>query len=287
MHWWHNVACEGDLTGPTAAGVVACKSVTSGTWPGSYGKKSYAGPGSGDGYWGSWAWATKAIDLEKHRITFGTGGSQTTRGALNAGPWYVEGIKQELDQLGEFYHSQKEQNIYWMPNVSSADFAAGALPVATASVLSTLVAVRGTKTKPASNILFEGFTLANSAPTYTQKVYPTCGGGDFCAARIGVASVTGGVNVTLSKLTIDHAGGNGIAVLDYNRGVTVSDSVLRHIGEVGIVVQGSTNNSIDTIGAGSNYPQVDLREVDLRILAVNSYSDLCCSAPPTSRRIPR
>jgi hypothetical protein len=81
------VHCDGDVDGPNATGTVDCASVRSGNWPGSYGKKSYGGPGPGDGYWGAWAWQIKSVDAASRRIHFGSGGSQTTRGALNAGPW--------------------------------------------------------------------------------------------------------------------------------------------------------------------------------------------------------
>jgi hypothetical protein len=64
--------------------------------------ESYAGPGPGDGYWGSWAWQIESVDASERRIIFGAGGHQTTRGALNGGPWYVEGIKEELTGPGTY-----------------------------------------------------------------------------------------------------------------------------------------------------------------------------------------
>merc|ERR1719174_1288596 len=36
MHWWHNVHCDGQVTGPNATGTVDCESVKSGRWPGDY-----------------------------------------------------------------------------------------------------------------------------------------------------------------------------------------------------------------------------------------------------------
>ena len=89
MHWWHNVKCDGPISGKDATGTVDCTSVDSGTWPEPFGNESYAGPGPGDGYWGSWAWKIKAVDPNERRIAFAEGGHQTTRGALNAGPWHA------------------------------------------------------------------------------------------------------------------------------------------------------------------------------------------------------
>jgi hypothetical protein len=34
MHWWHNVQCDGPISGEDATGTVDCTSVASGTWPG-------------------------------------------------------------------------------------------------------------------------------------------------------------------------------------------------------------------------------------------------------------
>jgi hypothetical protein len=52
-------------------------------------------------------------------------------------------------------------------------------------------------------------------------------------------------------LDIEHPGGNAVAIIDYNRGVVVAHCSIRHVGEVGIVVQGSTAG-IDA--TGGNYP---------------------------------
>ena len=71
-------------------------------------------------YWGAWAWQIKDVDGARRRINFGSGGSQTTRGALNAGPWYVEGIKEELTAPGEWIHSVRDQKIYLWPNSTGA-----------------------------------------------------------------------------------------------------------------------------------------------------------------------
>eukprot|EP01046_Picozoa_sp_COSAG06_P032431 COSAG06_NODE_3241_length_5629_cov_2.050814_4_plen_83_part_00 len=57
----------------------------------------------------------------------------------------------------------------------------------------------------------------------------------------------------ISPATAHHAdpGGNGVALIDYNRYVTVSGCSLRHVAEVGFVVQGMTDG-IDA--TGGNYP---------------------------------
>lgn len=249
MHWWHNVKCDGPVDGPNATGTVDCTSVRSGNWPGGYGQKSYGGPGPGDGYWGSWAWQIKSVDRAKRRINFGSGGTQTTRGALNAGPWYVEGIKEELTQPGEWVHSVADKKIYLWPNSSITSGDERQQKVVAAS-LEQIIAVRGNQTHPVRNVLIQGFQLQHSASHYTGP-YPTCGGGDFCAARTGTVVISGAENVSLSGLDLDYPGGNGIAIIDYARDVEVSGCSLRYVGEVGFVVQGQTNGVDATAG---NYP---------------------------------
>eukprot|EP00040_Diaphanoeca_grandis_P030603 m.181184 g.181184 ORF g.181184 m.181184 type:complete len:915 (-) comp32055_c0_seq4:30-2774(-) len=249
MHWWHNVKCNGDVDGPNATGTVDCVSVKSGDWPGQYGNYTYSGPGAGDGYWGSWAWQIKSVDAVQRRIHFGSGGSQTTRGALNAGPWYVEGIREELTVKGEWVHSLAEQKVFLYPNSTSMqDWNTGTNVVAAS--LEQILAVRGNQSLPVVGVTLSGFQLRHSASHYTGP-YPTCGGGDFCAARTGTVVVSGGENITLSDLDIDHPGGNGVAILDYNRDVEVAGCSLRHVGEVGFVVQGKTDGINATQG---NYP---------------------------------
>ena len=69
--------------------------------------------------------------------------------------------------------------------------------------LERIVSVVGSQAKPVHNITVHGFTLRHSVSHYTGA-YPTCGGGDFCAARTGTVYVSGVENVTLSGLDIDR-----------------------------------------------------------------------------------
>ena len=69
-----------------------------------------------------------------------------------------------------------------------------------------------------------------------------------CDASSAAAVVSGAANVSLRALTLDHAGGNGIAVLDYAREVSVIGCILRLVAEVAIVVQGVTDGIDGTRG---------------------------------------
>ena len=236
---WHNVHCDGPLNG---SGTVDCTSTKSGNWPRGAGIGG-GGPGPGDGYWGSWAWRIKSVDASDRRIQFGAGGHQTTRGAMNGGPWYVEGVKEELTAKSEWVHSLKDSKVYLMPNGTA--LAKDAKVVA--AVLERIIAIVGTQAKPVTCVTVRGFKLRHSASHYVGP-YPTCGGGDFCAAKTGTVFVSGAENVTISKLDIDHPGGNGVAIIDYNRDVVIAGCSLRHIAEVGFVVQGVTDGIDATAG---------------------------------------
>jgi len=239
MHWWHNVDCNGTLLNGTApAGFVDCRSQprSKGTWP-SWPYPTWGGgdPGAGDGYWGAWAWAVERLDLAESRLFFGAGGSQTTRGALNAGPWYVEGVAAELDAPAEFHHSLNESVLRWLPNGTAA---AGPTAAVVGAALPTVLAVVGdSAAAPAVDINVTGVRIAHAAPHYTGP-YPTCGGGDFCAARAGAVVVTAAADVRVEGVEVDAPGGNGIAVLGWARRVAVRGCWVHDAGEVGVVVMG-------------------------------------------------
>ena len=127
-------------------------------------------------------------------------------------PWRVDISRVSVPpRTGEWVHSVSDQKIYLIPNGTAA--AAGSAgsgggintsSTIAASKLEQIVAVVGSQQKPAVGITLSGFKLRHSASHYTGP-YPTCGGGDFCAARTGTVYVSGAENVTLSNLDIDRA----------------------------------------------------------------------------------
>ena len=50
----------------------------------------------------------------------------------------------------------------------------------------------------------------------------------------------GTVNVTVDHCLFDGAGGNGVALLDFNRGAHIAANEMRHLGENGVILMGST-----------------------------------------------
>lgn len=146
-------------------------------------------------------------------------------------------------------HSLADKKVYLMPNTTDGTSSPQVKAVVAAS-LEQIIAVRGNQTNLVVGISLRGFRLRHSAAHYTGP-NPTCGGGDFCAARTGTLLVTGAENITISGVDISHPGGNGIAVIDHARGVEIANCSLTYIGEVGFVVQGQTTGIDATPG---NYP---------------------------------
>ena len=123
-------------------------------------------------------------------------------------------------------------------------------PSAVAAVLDRIISVEGSQASPVRDVTFHGLRFAHVAPHYLGP-YPTCGGGDFCAARAGVVVIEGAERVVVDGCEFDHPGGNGVCISNYNRNTTVSNNHLKQLGEVGIALIGST----DLINAtGGNFP---------------------------------
>ena len=236
MHWSKPATCDGSVMGGDAVGVVSCRDLTC--------DNAAHCHHHGDGYWGALAWQLESVDASNRTLHFGAGGSQTTVGCMQAGPWFVEGLLAELDSPGEFYHSATEGKLYLIPNASSAP------SKVVGSVLSEIVVVNGSQHRPVRGVKLVGLRFEHSRPHFDGP-YPACGGGDFCTAKTGAVVIRGAEDVSVEGCEFHHTGGNAIAILAYNRRVSVTSNHFSNIGETPVNLQGDT----DLIDAtGGNFP---------------------------------
>ena len=241
MHWSKPADCDGPTVGADAAGTVSCQNTRCSAEHCHH---------HGDGYWGALAWQLKSVDARARQLRFGAGGAQTTVGCRQAGPWYVEGLLAELDQAGEWFHSASQGKLYVWPNATSSA-AATPFQEVVGSVLSEIIVVNGSVSHPVRGVRLIGIQIQHSAPHFAGP-YPACGGGDFCTARTGAVVIRGAEDFILSGCEVHHTGGNAVAVLEYNRNVSITSNHFSHTGEVPISLQGVTDWIDATAG---NFPE--------------------------------
>ena len=155
----------------------------------------------------------KANDGTLHRI----GGWQNNRpDVMHDEHRFVENIFEELDAPGEWFHDKHNKLLYFYPppqiDLSTALIEAVQLP--------HLVEFRGTESQPIKHIILKGLELTHTSRTFMQNSEPLLRS-DWTTYRGGAILITGGEDIAISELHLNHVGGNGIFISRYNRRIHI------------------------------------------------------------------
>ena len=228
--------------------------------PSTWTKKTWATPGTGvvhmfhSGLWGGWQY--KLTDFVNNTLEFGYGGYQEARGSgVKSNDFYVENIKEELDVEGEWFHDEKEGQIYYYPNATHAT--ADALATAEIAILDTLISIGSAADEArgewADSIQIIGLELTATRATFLSP-YEVPSGGDWSLHRGGAIEVTQARNVAIRGCFFNQVGGNGLlfsnAVLDSS----VLGNEFAFTGDSAVVFVGSTVGIDGTVAGGAKYP---------------------------------
>ena len=196
--------------------------------------------------WGSWVYEIASTATARGAaagggttVKFGEGGFQEARGTgsptAGGGSFYLSHRKEFLDVAGEWYLDSAS-------NTLSLAVAAGTQPPAglIAPVVQQLFALEGSQAAPVTHVRLSALTFKHAAPTYMEKS-AVGSGGDYSLFRGGVVHLNGTENCTVDHSLFDAIGGNGIFLTDYNRHALITANEMRHIGENGVAMRGSTD----------------------------------------------
>ena len=131
--------------------------------------------------------------------------------------------------------------------------AAGDKPPAelVAPVVQQLFVVEGSQAAPVNNVRITGITFRHAAPTFMAD-QAVGSGGDYAVFLGGTVHLNGTTNCLVDHNLFDGVGGNAVWLTDYNRHASISGNEMRHIGENGVGMRGSTE-WVD--GRGGNQPR--------------------------------
>ena len=186
------------------------------------------------GYWGSWVFEIDSIDKANNRIMFGRGGFQEARGSSSGGAFYLANIFEELDSPNEWFLDKDSRTLYFMPNETMPNtFVASQIPC--------LISVSGSGIgQTAKNISIQGLTLSQTSNTY-MKDYMVPSGGDWSVHRGGTIYLTNTESVNITHNFFTQLGSNGIAVIDYNDGTSITLNEFVWLADSAIILVGATN----------------------------------------------
>lgn len=165
---------------------------------------------------------------------FMQGGWQNNRPApLHRENRMVEGIREELDAPGEWYHDTVEHILYYYP-LPGEDM--NQVSVETAR-LKHLIEFRGSHEQPVSGISIEGITLTQTARTFMEHYEPLLRS-DWTVYRGGAVLMEGTEDCAIRGCDLVELGGNAIFISGYNRRVAVEGCHFRQIGASAVCLVG-------------------------------------------------
>jgi hypothetical protein len=202
-------------------------------------------PGGKDGFvfmmhthsWGSWVYEIKETKIDG-TLQFGEGGFQEARGTGNpqtgGGSFYISHRPEFLDSAGEWYLDEASDTLFLA-------VAAGENPPVEvfAPIVDEIFSIQGSQANPVTDVRVSSLTIRHTAPTY-MGAYTVPSGGDYSVHRGAAIHLNGTASCTIDHNLFDGIGGNGIWLTDFNRGALVSANEMRHIGENGVGMTGST-----------------------------------------------
>merc|ERR1719359_2665408 len=134
----------------------------------------------------------------------------------SSGQWWIENVKEELDDANEWYFDAKEQMLYYQPN--NTDLVSGPSGEEHWSVPVTRVLfdIRGTQDKPVTKVALKGLILRDARYTYLDP-HGMPSGGDWALQRSAAVVLEGTESFSLTDSLITNVDGNGVGINGFNR----------------------------------------------------------------------
>ncbi len=183
--------------------------------------------------WGGYHYQITGVDDNGQAVL--EGGFQNNRQmGMHKDYRFVENIKEELDDPGEWFFDTVEKVLYYYPEEGfDSDNA-----LIEAPVLDHLIELSGTEQDPVRNIEIDGFIFRHTNSTYMQTKEPLLRS-DWAIYRGGAILLQGTENISISNSHFQGMGGNAVFVNGYNRGTSISTNHFEEIGANAIAFVGS------------------------------------------------
>lgn len=189
-------------------------------------------------HWGSVHYRITGVDTATGDIRW-EGGWQMNRPAP-AKARFVEGLDEELDAPGEWFHRAADRTLLLMPADGGAP-PAGGWSVDGADIA---FALRGEAKAPAHDIALCGLRFTGTARTFMETREPLLLG-DWCVARKAAVLLAGTERCSVSDSAFTGIGGNAVLFSGYNRDGVVERCEVSDAGAGGVNFVGSPSSVRD------------------------------------------
>lgn len=186
-------------------------------------------------HWGGYHYTITGKDAA-HKVSY-VGGWQNNRGGpMHPRDRMVEGILEELDAPGEWFHDRKARCLYFLPPKGLDAHGAEYVGVS----LADLVAVRGTIANPARGIRLEGLVFRHAARTFMETREPLLRS-DWTFHRGAAVMLADAVDCAVNDCEFDQVGGNALLVSGHARRVNLRGLHVHDSGASGIAFVGEAS----------------------------------------------
>ncbi len=160
------------------------------------------------------------------------GGWQNNRGGAPHPKFQMaEGVREELDAPGEWFHDRKAGKVLWMPPAGSAKGRA------IGAALPSLVEIRGEPGKPVAHLRLEGLAFRHTARTFMETREPLLRS-DWTFHRGGAVLVEDATDIAVTDGDLRGLGGNAIVVSGHARRVLLRGLLISDVGASGVAFVG-------------------------------------------------
>lgn len=170
---------------------------------------------------------------------------------------FVENIREELDDPGEWFFDRQEKVLYLIPK-SGQNIETATLVV---PQIRHLFEFRGSESSPVRNITLQGLEFRHVLRTFMETKEPLLRS-DWAIYRGGTILLEGTENCHIRNCHFNEVGGNGVFFSNYNRKSEVYGCHMENIGGSGVCFVGdptAVRSPLFEYNQSQNYDQIDLK----------------------------
>ena len=188
--------------------------------------------------WGGWQFALKNLtvhDDKEVEAYFSHGGWQEGRGNSLANSFYVENIREELDESGEYFLDTETVTLFLNPRPGDD------LDLLVAPALEVLFHLNGTDSEPVTDVSIEGLQFAHTETVFMKEYeYPL--GSDWALRRSAAVVLENAESCSVNACIFDRVGGNGVLLSRNTRDCSITRNEIARPGESGVLLLGNADS---------------------------------------------
>ena len=170
---------------------------------------------------------------------------------LVSGDWFVENVREELDEGGEWFFNETTRTLYLWPNGTQPGGAAPSTETLVVPRLVTLLRIEG----GAQGIEIKNVGFRDAAPSFLDRRWGVPSGGDWALFGGGAVELNNTRGIEISQCNFTRLDANAVYLGGRNDAAVIRDSEFSWIGDSAIALWGESN---EWDARQRNYPRTTI-----------------------------